>query len=86
MEKSLTKKYPKIRDGEKGKFIYLNVPNTVNSDVISFVTTIPKEFGVDKYLNKEKMFEKIIIDPVKNILEPIGWSVEKKLTLDAFFG
>jgi hypothetical protein len=32
------------------------------------------------------MFEKIILDPAKNILEPIGWSVEKKLTLESFFG
>ena len=75
-----------IQSGEKGKFIYLMEPNNVGSNVISFVSGIPKEFDINKYVDKNKMFEKIIIDPVSGILEPIGWSVEKKLTLESFFG
>ena len=75
-----------IQSGEKGKFIYLMEPNNVGANVISFVSGIPKEFDINKYVDKNKMFEKIIIDPVSGILEPIGWSVEKKLTLESFFG
>ena len=75
-----------IQSGEKGKFCYLTLPNSVNSNVISFTTDVPKQFDVERFVDKHTMFEKIISDPAKNILEPIGWSVEKKLTLDSFFG
>lgn len=78
--------WEKIREGEKGKFVYLTVPNNTNSNVLSFITSIPKEFDCNKYIDKNKMFEKIILEPVNNILEPIGWSYEKRLTLESFFG
>lgn len=78
--------WEQIQSGEKGKFCYLTLPNTVNSNVISFTTDVPKEFDIERFVDKHTMFEKIIADPAKNILEPIGWSVEKKLTLDDFFG
>lgn len=83
---NLSNYWEKIQDGEKGKFVYLRTPNSVGSDTLSFITKIPEEFDADKYVDYNKMFEKIIIDPAKNILEPIGWSVEKKLTLESFFG
>ena len=82
----LENEWESIRSGEKGKFIYLSEPNSIGANVISFTTSIPKEFDADKYIDRNKMFEKIIIDPASNILEPIGWSVEKKLTLESFFG
>ena len=82
----LTKTWETIMSGEKGKFIYLTLPNSVNSDVISFTTSIPKEFNLDKYIDKHKMFDKIILDPVKGILEPIGWTAEEVLSLESFFG
>lgn len=75
-----------LQSGEKGRFVYLMEPNSVGENVISFVNGIPNEFDINKYIDKNKMFEKIILDPVSGILEPIGWSVEKKLTLESFFG
>ena len=74
-----------IMDGEKGKFLYLKVPNNTKTDVISFTTLIPEEFDISKYVDMEKMFEKVIIDPVIGIFEPLGWSVEKRTTLESFF-
>ena len=83
---NLEKIWEPMKESEKGKFIYLNEPNNIGTDVISFNTEIPVEFNCEKYVNRNKMFDKIIIDPVTGILEPIGWSVEKKLTLESFFG
>ena len=74
-----------INNGEKGKFLWLREPNNVGSDVISYMTAIPNEFKVRDYIDYQKMFQKIIIEPMEGILDPIGWSIEKKLTLTNFF-
>ncbi|MCG7944976.1 MAG: hypothetical protein N0C84_01370 [Candidatus Thiodiazotropha taylori] len=74
-----------IKDGEKGKFIYLKQPNNTSSDTISFMTDIPTEYGVVEHVDLDKMWEKIIVDPAKGILQPLGWTVEKRITLDSFF-
>ena len=50
------------------------------------MTMIPNEFKVRDYVNYEKMFQKIIVEPMEGILDPIGWSIEKKLNLSDFFG
>ena len=85
LEKYDLKNWETIKDGEKGKFIYLRVPNNVGTDVISFATSIPDEFNVRQYIDKELMFQKVILDPAKNILEPIGWTAEKQNDLLDFF-
>lgn len=82
----INKVYEKINNGEKGKFIYLREPNNIGTDVISFLSVLPKEFECEQYLDYIKMFEKTVIDPLNSILEPIGWSAEKKNTLLDFFG
>ena len=74
-----------INNGEKGKFLWLREPNNVGSDVISYMTVIPNEFKVRDYIDYQKMFQKIIVEPMEGILDPIGWSIEKKLTLTNFF-
>ena len=75
-----------MKDGEKGKFIYLREPNSLGSNVISFTNSCPEVFEVNKYVDREKMFEKAILDPMENILKPIGWSSEKIASLEDFFG
>ena len=84
-EHDLTNTWESMKEGEKGKFVYLKIPNNTNSDVLSFVVDIPEEFDVEKYIDMEKMFEKTILAPVEAILDPLKWSIEKKMTLDDFF-
>ncbi len=74
-----------INNGEKGKFLWLREPNNVGSDVISYMTAIPNTFKVREYIDYQKMFQKIIVEPMEGILDPIGWSIEKRLTLTNFF-
>jgi DNA polymerase elongation subunit (family B) len=75
-----------MKDGEKGKFMYLRQPNNIGTDVISFSTTLPPELDCEKYIDKEQMFQKAVVDPIQSILDPIGWSTEKRNTLMDFFG
>ncbi|AGH31615.1 DNA polymerase [Synechococcus phage S-SKS1] len=83
-EKKLDNKYSLINNGEKIKFIYLKKPNIIQENVISFIQDFPHELGLDKYIDYELQFEKSFLDPLKSILDAIGWNVEKTVNLDLF--
>jgi DNA polymerase elongation subunit (family B) len=82
---NLTNKYSLIQNGEKIKFIYLKKPNTIQENVISFIQEFPKELNLDKYIDYELQFEKAFLEPLKSILDAIGWNVEKTTSLESFF-
>ena len=84
-DKKLTNKYSLIQSGDKIKYIYLKKPNPIHENVISFIQVLPKELGLDIYVDYELQFEKSFIDPVKSILDIIGWKVEKTSSLESFF-
>ena len=84
-EKKLDKKYSLINNGEKIKFVYLKKPNIIHENVISFIQDFPKELGLDMYIDYELQFEKSFVEPLKSILDAIGWKVEKTLDLESFF-
>ena len=83
--KKLTGKYSLIQNGEKIKFCYLKKPNPIHENVISFIQDFPKEFDLHRYVDYDTQFEKGFLEPLKIILNAIGWSSEKKMTLDSFF-
>jgi DNA polymerase elongation subunit (family B) len=83
--KGLTKKYQPITDGDKIKFAYLKLPNPINDSVISVPDTLPSELGLDRYIDYDTQFQKCFLEPIKSILDTIGWNVEKITTLEDFF-
>src|SRR5210317_2206398 len=85
-EFGLEKKYPLIQEGDKIKFVKLLEANPFKFDVISYVTKLPKEFKLQEYIDYEVQFDKTFLDPMRFILESIGWSPEPKASLEAFFG
>jgi DNA polymerase elongation subunit (family B) len=84
-EKNLTNKYSLIGNGEKIKFIYLKKPNIIQENIISFIQDFPTELGLDKYIDYELQFEKSFLEPLKSILDAIGWKTEHTTTLESFF-
>lgn len=74
-----------IGNGDKIKFCYMKLPNAYNSNIIAATNELPKEFGLEDYLDYETQFQKAYLDPLENILKHIGWNTEKKFTLDDFF-
>jgi DNA polymerase elongation subunit (family B) len=84
-EANLTNKYSLIQNGEKIKFIYLKKPNSIHENIISFIQEFPKELNLDKYIDYDLQFEKAFLEPLKIILDAIGWNVEKTVNLDSFF-
>ena len=85
-EKKLDNKYSLINNGEKIKFCYLKKANPIHENVISFISDFPVELGLDKNIDYDLQFEKAFLEPVKVILDAIGWNVEKVVNLELFFG
>ncbi len=85
-ERGLTSKYSLINNGDKIKFIYLKKENPIRENVISFISEFPYEMGIDKYIDYELQFSKAFLEPVKVILDAIGWNIEKVVNLELFFG
>jgi DNA polymerase elongation subunit (family B) len=83
--KNLAKKYEKIKEGDKIKFLYLKEPNIINENCIAFNTSIPKEFDLRKYADYETMFSKSFLEPINTILGGIGWSAKPQATLEGLF-
>ena len=83
--KGLEKKYQEIKEGEKIKFLYVKEPNPLQCSVISFLTTIPKEFDLGPYLDYDTQFEKSFLDPLTIVLDSIDWKSEKTNSLYDFF-
>jgi DNA polymerase elongation subunit (family B) len=82
----LTKKYPLIQEGEKIKFCYLKMPNHFKDMVVSYPSRLPKEFGLDNYIDYDVQFDKSFLEPIKVILDCMKWTTEKTNSLEDFFG
>ena len=85
-DKALEKLHSLINNGDKIKFIYLKTPNPIKENVIAFPDFLPKELGLEKYVDYELQFKKTFLDVIDPILNAIGWSSEKISTLEDFFG
>jgi hypothetical protein len=88
-QQKLTNKYPLIQEGEKIKFINMRTPNRMQSNVISFITKLPKELDIHSHLDYDIQFEKAFIEPLTFIMNQIGWTIDRsygtQMTLDDFF-
>ena len=85
-DNGLTTKYQVIQEGEKLKFTYLRTPNPLKDTVISFPVRLPKELGLQDYIDYDTQFQKSFVEPVKVILDCVGWEVERRNTLESLFG
>lgn len=82
---NLQRKYKKILEGDKIRFLYLKQPNPLREKVLSFPVELPKEFGLHSYFDYELQFEKSFIDPLNSIVEKIGWRMDSEQTLESLF-
>ena len=85
LKKNKLVKYEQIQEGDKIKFIVLKEPNPLRERVISFPAVLPKEFDLHQYINYDEQFDKSFLEPLRFIVNAIGWNFEKQATLDNFF-
>ena len=84
-QKGLDKKYPLIQEGEKVKFTYLKMPNPFKDMVVSYPGRLPKEFELQNYIDYDTQFSKAFLEPIKVVLDCMGWKTEKVSSLEDFF-
>lgn len=82
----LSKKYELIQDGDKIKFVYVRKPNPFQEDVISFATILPPEFGLDDFIDRDLQFQKVFVDALQIMVNPLGWNLDDSANLEDFFG
>ena len=84
-DRNLAKQHELIKSGDRIKFAYLKMPNSVKENVISFPNFLPKELDLDRYIDYNMQFEKTFIKPISAILNVIGWEAEPSASLESFF-
>ena len=83
-ELKLDDKFEEIQTGQKVKKLYC-AKNKYGLDAITYVSTLPEEFGIK--VDWDKMFAKLVTQPVERLYEAIGWSlpeIGKEVQTDLF--
>lgn len=83
-ELSLDSKLETIQTGQKVKKVYC-AKNKYGLDAITYVSTLPKEFGID--VDWDKMFSKLVTQPIERLYDAIGWTlpqIGKEVQTDLF--
>ena len=70
---------------DKIKFTYLKEPNPTKDKVIAFANALPSEFDLDSHIDRDMQFEKAYLEPIKSVLNVVGWQYEKQESLESFF-
>lgn len=82
----LQKDYTLISEKDKIKYCMLKLPNPTNSDVFGYLNpTIIDRLKIEKYINKDEMWERFFIQSLEIMIEPLKWSHKKKITVDEWF-
>lgn len=86
LNKNKIDRFQPVQNGDKVKFCYLKVPNPSRENVIAAPNTLPKALGLNQYIDYDMQYTKSFVEPMKTILDAIGWEIEHRATLEDYFG
>ena len=70
-------KYEKITSGDKIQYYYVQQPNKFALSVMAFKNRFPEEIKEIFPMDKEKQFEKLVLETMRKIFEPVGWEIRE---------
>ena len=73
-EMNLEKRYEHIMNGEDTFHISNNI-TPINENVISFTSSLPREFDLHRFVDYDIQFDKSFVGTLKNIVQLINWNV-----------
>jgi DNA polymerase elongation subunit (family B) len=82
---NITSSYDSIQSGNKMKFMYMKMPNPLHENVFGFENVFPRETDLVKYVDYDLQFEKALVDALQPIMKAVGWTPEKRGTLEGLF-
>lgn len=89
-ELKLNSKYPKLKTGDKIRFVSVKHPNKYGIQVIGYGSKFPKEFEEIFEINYEQMFDELVFKSIKYFYIAVKWVLRKpnenvKIELEDFF-
>jgi DNA polymerase elongation subunit (family B) len=86
--KDISDEYEEIFEGDKVKLVYLIENNPYNIDAIAFKDNLPKEFGLDSYVDYDKMWNKVFFEPIRQFYDVLRWQMPQfdQENIDDLFG
>ena len=63
----------------------MKLPNPIRENVVASLGALPPELGLETYIDYELQYSKAFVEPLKTILDAIGWRTEKKASIESFF-
>lgn len=81
-ELGLKNKYPYIKNGEKMKFVYLKIPNTIRENVVGFLNELPPEFNLHRYVDYDTQFKTAFFSNLEAMCKPLGWNLIDRPKMD----
>jgi DNA polymerase elongation subunit (family B) len=86
--KGIENDYEPIYEGDKVKLVYLINNNPYNLDAIAFKEKLPKEFGLDAFVDYDIMWSKVFFEPIRQFYEVLRWQMPQfdQENIDDLFG
>lgn len=84
-EKGLNTVFEPIRSGDKIRFCYMKLPNPMNENVFGVPDELPKELGLELFIDYNKQFDKTFFGPIESIIRAAGIDVSDNVDVTQFF-
>ena len=86
LERNGIKDMRKIYDGDKAKFAYLDMPNPFHQNVVAVPDEMAaRRLDLDTLVDRASQFEVGFLDPLKKVLDQVGWTTEEVNTVDSLY-
>jgi DNA polymerase elongation subunit (family B) len=74
-----------LKNGDRLRFVFLKKGNPTKENVIGFIDKFPPEFELDKWIDRDALFDINFRKPLQLILDAIGWKNTATSSLEDFF-